>query len=68
MSDAAGGPASPESPPPRRPNYRCECGHELRVIGRDRHSVYFELGNDPLDDPVMDGRCPQCSAPLPGNN
>jgi len=52
----------------RGPSYRCECGHVLRVFGGGRHRVYFELGDSRLDDPVMDGACPQCGHRLPGKN
>lgn len=53
--------------PDRRGEHRCECGHVLRVFGGGRHRVYFEPGNTPLDDPVMNGACPQCGRGLPGN-
>jgi len=47
--------------------YECpECGHELHVFGRDRHRIYFELGDEPLNDPVMNRECPACQRPLPG--
>jgi hypothetical protein len=63
----------PEAPPTsgivdRRGEYRCECGHVLRVFGGGRHRVYFEPGNARLDDPVMNGRCGQCGRGLPGKN
>ncbi len=48
--------------------YRCECGHVLRVFGRDRHRIYFELANARLDDPVMNRACPACGRGLPGKN
>jgi hypothetical protein len=48
--------------------YRCECGHVLRVFGRERHRVYLELGDQRLDDPVMNGACPQCARGLPGKS
>jgi hypothetical protein len=50
------------------PVYRCECRHVLRVCGGGRHRVYFELSNPLLDDPVMNGACPQCGRGLPGKN
>jgi hypothetical protein len=50
------------------PVYRCECGRVLRVFGGGRHRVYFELGAPRLDDPVMNGACPQCGHRLPGKN
>ena len=54
--------------PGRGPVYRCECGHVLRVFGVGRHRVYFELGNERLDDPVMNRVCPACEGGLPGKN
>jgi len=48
--------------------YRCECGHVLRVFGRGRHRVYFEPANTALDDPVMNRVCPGCGRGLPGKN
>ena len=51
-----------------RGQYRCECGHLLRVFGGGRHRVYFEPTNARLDDPVMDRACPQCGRGLPGKN
>lgn len=50
----------------RRGEYRCECGHILRVFGRGRHRVYFERDNTTLDEPVMNRVCPQCGRGLPG--
>jgi hypothetical protein len=50
------------------PSYRCECGRVMRMFGGGRHRVYFELGDSRLDDPVMDGACPQCGQGLPGKN
>jgi predicted RNA-binding Zn-ribbon protein involved in translation (DUF1610 family) len=41
-----------------------QCGHVLRVSGRDRHRIYFELDDENLSDPVMDGLCPQCGRGL----
>jgi hypothetical protein len=46
--------------------YRCECGHALRVFGSGRHRMYFETANTQLDDPVMDRACPGCAHALPG--
>ncbi len=65
--------APPEVPvvsgvPGRRSEYRCECGHVLRVFGGGRHRVYFEPGNARLDDPVMNRVCPACGRGLPGKN
>lgn len=55
-------------PPEPRFVYRCECGHVLRVSGGGRHRVYFELGDERLDDPVMNRVCPACDRGLPGKN
>jgi hypothetical protein len=52
----------------RRDEYRCECGHVLRVFGRGRHRVYFEPAITQLDDPVMNRACPACARGLPGKN
>jgi hypothetical protein len=52
----------------RRDEYRCECGHVLRVFGLGRHRVYFDPGDTRLDDPVMDRACPGCARTLPGKN
>ena len=52
----------------RRAEYRCECGHVLRVFGGGRHRVYFEPENTQLDDPVMNRVCPECGHGLPGKN
>jgi hypothetical protein len=54
--------------PDRRGEYRCECGHVLRVFGGGRHRVYFEPTNTRLDDPVMNRVCPACERELPGKN
>jgi Mrp family chromosome partitioning ATPase len=52
-----------------RRNFTCsECGHVLEVFGSGRHRVYFETGDERLDDPVMDGSCPGCGHRLPGRN
>ena len=51
----------------RTRTYDCPiCGHELRVFGRDRHRIYFELDDELLDDPVMTRECPACGQVLPG--
>ena len=52
----------------RRAEYRCECGHVLRVFGVGRHRVYFEPADARLDDPVMNRVCPECGRGLPGHN
>jgi hypothetical protein len=61
--DASADPASSQ-----RREYRCECGHVLRVFGGGRHRVYFEPANVALDDPVMDRACPGCGRWLPGKD
>ena len=45
--------------------YRHDCGEEFRVSGEGRHRVYWLIDADPAD-PVLDGRCPNCGQPLPG--
>ena len=51
------------------PIYSCPgCEHGLRVFGRGRHRVYFELADGRSEDPVMNGRCPACGQGLPGKN
>lgn len=67
--EVGGGHAPVEGPlaaavKPRR-EYRCECGHVLRVFGSGRHRVYFELTNTRLDDPVMNHACPHCGRATP---
>lgn len=52
----------------QRSEYRCECGHGLRVFGLGRHRVYFEPANSGPDDPVMNRVCPACGRGLPGKN
>jgi hypothetical protein len=52
----------------RRGEYRCECGHELRVFGGGRHRVYFEPADARREDPVMNRVCPACERGLPGKN
>ena len=47
-----------------RGDYRCDCGHILRVFGLGRHRVYFEPGDARLDNPVMDRVCPECGRGL----
>ena len=61
--------AQPVSPSvDRRGEYRCECGHVLRVFGGGRHRVYFEPANAPMNDPIMNGRCSSCRRGLLGKN
>ena len=52
----------------RRPEYRCACGHLLRVSGVGRHRVYFEPAHAGTGEPVMDRSCPACGRGLPGKN
>jgi len=48
-------------------NYTCpNCQHELRVAGLDRHRVYFEMGDDKRDSPIMNRVCSSCGHGLPG--
>jgi hypothetical protein len=54
--------------PDGRDDYRCECGHVLRVSGSGRHRVYFKPSNTDLDEPVMNRVCPECGRGLPGKN
>ena len=73
VESAPGSNAAPAESPPRagsqRPDqYRCECGHVLRVFGGGRHRRYFEVTDARLDEPVMDRACPQCGRGLPGKN
>jgi hypothetical protein len=68
QEQAAPAPAPVSAVYDRRREYRCECGHVLRVCGGGRHRVYFEPSNTRLDDPVMDRACPECARGLPGNN
>jgi predicted RNA-binding Zn-ribbon protein involved in translation (DUF1610 family) len=58
---------APSRPRDPRPTYGCpECGHVLRVSGLGRHRVYFELGDERLDEPVINRVCPACGCGLPG--
>ena len=47
-------------------DYTCTCGHVLRVSGLGRHRIYFPVDSRRLDDPIMDGLCPNCGKGLPG--
>jgi endogenous inhibitor of DNA gyrase (YacG/DUF329 family) len=48
------------------PTWSCpECGQEFRYTGEGRHRVYWVIDAGP-DDPVLEGRCPRCGHPLPG--
>lgn len=64
-------PVEPVAPrkavPHSRPPFSCpECGHVLHVSGLGRHRVYFELGDERTDHPVMNRHCPDCGRCLPG--
>ena len=52
----------------QRSEYRCECGHGLRVSGLGRHRVYFELDRSGPDAAVTNRVCPACGRGLPGKN
>jgi predicted RNA-binding Zn-ribbon protein involved in translation (DUF1610 family) len=68
LTPASAGTATPRKPD-ARPTYMCpECGHMLRVYGLGRHRVYFELGDERSDDPVMNRVCPACGNRLPGKS
>jgi predicted RNA-binding Zn-ribbon protein involved in translation (DUF1610 family) len=55
--------------PEPRSTYSCpECGHVLRVSGLGRHRVYFEIGDERSDEPVMNRVCPACGRGLLGKN
>jgi rubredoxin len=50
-----------------RREYECRrCGHVLEVFGLGHHRIYFEPANLRLDDPIMNGLCPECGLGLPG--
>ena len=60
---------APAARPDTGRTYSCpECGHLLRVSGLGRHRVYFELGDERFDDPVMNRVCSACGHGLPGKN
>lgn len=49
--------------------YTCpDCRCVLRVSGLGRHRVYFELGDERSENPVMNRACPTCGHGLPGKN
>ncbi len=50
-----------------RREWRCRCGQAYRVSGTDRHRVYWPADADE-SEPVMDGRCVSCEAPLPAEH
>ena len=63
------GSVTPSRWPDSRQSYGCpECEHGLRVFGRGRHRVYFQLADDRLDEPVMNRVCPGCGCGLPGKS
>jgi hypothetical protein len=45
--------------------WRCACGQLYRVQGEGRHRVVWLIDADAAD-PVLEGRCPNCGRPLPG--
>jgi hypothetical protein len=45
--------------------WRCGCGAAYRVVGSDRHRIYWPL-DAPPDQPITDGRCAVCGLALPG--
>ncbi len=51
---------------PVRDEYRCECGHVLRVFGGGRHRVFFGMETIRRDHPVLNRACPECGRRLPG--
>ncbi len=55
--------------PDPRAAYSCpECRHVLKVSGLGRHRVYFETGDERLEDPIMNRVCPVCGHALSGKN
>jgi hypothetical protein len=44
--------------------WQCDCGQSFRVVGIDRHRVFW-LADAPEGNPVMSDRCPRCDRPLP---
>ena len=50
------------APQPREP-WRCECGQEYLVAGRDRHRIYWPAGADD-GDPILAGECRECGRSL----
>jgi hypothetical protein len=68
MATATQNPPTAVGVPDGRREYRCECGHVLRVSGGGRHRVYFELDDARSEDPVMNRSCPACGLTLPGKN
>jgi ssDNA-binding Zn-finger/Zn-ribbon topoisomerase 1 len=60
---------APAATPGSRPAYACpDCGHLLRASGLGRHRVYFELGDERSENPVMNRVCPACGYGLSGKN
>jgi hypothetical protein len=46
-----------------RREWQCECGQVLLISGEGRHRVFW-LPDAPLDDPLLDGTCPNCERSL----
>lgn len=44
--------------------YICDCGQAFRVVGVDRHRVYWAEGAS-IDEPLLSESCPNCERPLP---
>ncbi len=66
-SSAVTGTEAPSAELDPRRTYSCtRCGHVLCTTGLGRHTVYFELTDVALDDPVMNRVCPACGLRLPG--
>jgi hypothetical protein len=55
------------TPPPAREPWRCACGQDFMVAGRDRHRIYWIEG--PAEsEPLLGDRCPSCDRPLPAEH
>lgn len=50
-----------------RRRWTCACGEPYRISGSGRHRIYWRVGAS-LSDPVTDGCCDRCGAPLPGKH
>jgi len=63
-------PAPPSDAPAQsvvEQTWSCACGEDYRVSGQGIHRVYW-LRDAAVSDPVMEGRCPSCERPLPGEH
>jgi hypothetical protein len=54
-------------PQPAREPWRCECGQDFLVAGRDRHRIYW-LQGAAESEPLLGDRCPSCDRPLPAEH